>query len=59
MAKGAKPDFKVLVSREAGDKNMYFEVGAAWKVKGDGISIQLHSLPVDGRLVMFPRKDED
>ena len=59
MANGQKPDYRVLVSRESGGKNYYTEVGAAWVVSNDGISIQLHALPTDGRLVLFPRKDEE
>ena len=55
---GTKPQWKVLVSRENGDKTYYTEVGAGWDVKNDGISIQLHCLPTDGKLVLFPRKDE-
>lgn len=59
MASGKKPDYKVLVSRDGRGTTFYTEVGSAWKVAKDGISIQLHALPTDGKLVMFPRKDED
>lgn len=55
---GKKPDYKVLVSRETGDKTYYNEVGVGWKVKNDGISIQLHSLPIDGKCVIFPKVDK-
>lgn len=55
---GKKPDWKVLVSRENGDKQFYTEIGSGWSVAKDGISIQLNALPVDGRIVLFPRKDE-
>jgi hypothetical protein len=55
---GKKPDYKVLVSRENGDKNFYSEIGSGWNVAKDGISIQLNSLPIDGKCVLFPRKDE-
>ncbi|HEY1747801.1 MAG TPA: hypothetical protein VGG11_13700 [Xanthobacteraceae bacterium] len=58
---GRKPDYKVLVSRQNDDKSKtyYNEVGVGWSVKNDGISVQLYSLPVDGKLVIFPRnKDE-
>lgn len=58
MADGRKPDYKVFVSRENGDKNFYTEVGGAWTVAKDGISVQLNCLPVDGRLVLFPNKDD-
>ena len=56
---GKKPDYKVLVSREGQDKTFYTEVGAAWKVANEGISIQLHALPTDGKLVLFPREEKD
>jgi hypothetical protein len=58
MADGRKPDYAVFVSRESGDKSYYTEVGAAWNVAKDGISIKLHALPMDGSLVLFPRKDD-
>jgi hypothetical protein len=58
MAQGNKPDYEAFVSRENGDKNFYTRVGAAWRVAKDGISIQLECLPVDGKLVLFPRKDD-
>lgn len=57
-----KPDYKVFVSRNIAKKgeepnNFYTEVGAAWNVEKDGISINLQALPIDGRLVLFPAKD--
>jgi hypothetical protein len=55
---GKRPDYKVLVSRKNGDQNFYTEVGSGWNVAKDGISIQLNSLPIDGKLVLFPRDDE-
>lgn len=56
---GQKPQYRVFVSREGqdrdgSDKNYYQEIGVAWKVASNGISIQLHSLPVDGKCVAFP-----
>lgn len=59
QSNGRKPDYRVLVSRQAGDKNFYDAVGVAWNVSSDGISIQLHALPIDGRLVMFPFERND
>ncbi|TQF27434.1 hypothetical protein UNPF46_30695 [Bradyrhizobium sp. UNPF46] len=57
-----KPDYKVFVSRNIAKEgeepnNFYHDVGAAWMVDKDGISISLHALPIDGRLVLFPNKD--
>lgn len=61
MAKGTKPDFNVYVSRSykegSEEKNFYTQVGAAWNVAEQGVSIQLHALPVDGKLVLFPPKE--
>lgn len=61
MAKGEKPAYKVLVSRQNEDKTetYYTEIGSAWNVAKDGISIQFNALPVDGRCVLFPRKDDE
>ena len=60
MANGRKPDYRVFVSRqsEGSDKAFYTDVGAAWNVKSDGISIKLNALPLDGSLVLFPNKDD-
>lgn len=57
---GKKPDYDVVVSREGKDKKVHYtNIGAAWKVSNEGISILLHALPVDGRLVLFPRKEDE
>lgn len=46
MANGRKPDYRVFVSRKGeNDKNFYHEVGVAWNVANDGISIKLHAFP--------------
>lgn len=61
---GRKPDFKVFVSRNVAKKgeepsNFYTEVGAAWNVDKGGISVDLHVLPLDGKIVLFPPRQED
>ncbi len=54
-----KPDFEVFVTKEReGEKPFYTKIGGAWSVAKDGISIELQALPIDGRLVLFPRKDD-
>lgn len=58
MAKGQRPQWKVLIGRENGDKQYYTEIGVAWNVAKGGISIQLHALPVDGKMVLFLRENE-
>lgn len=60
--KGKRPDYRVFISRPGkttDDKAFYTEVGAAWNVASDGISIKLHALPTDGNLVLFPPKAEE
>lgn len=61
---GRKPDYKVMVSREGrakdgSDKNYYSDIGVAWRVANDGISVQLNAVPVDGRMVLFPIEEKD
>ena len=60
---GRNPDFKVFVSRDVAKpgedpNNFYTEVGAAWHVDKGGISVNLHVLPLDGRIVLFPPKED-
>ena len=57
---GRKPDYKVLVSRQNEDKTKtyYNDIGVGWKVKNDGISVQLHAVPTDGKCVIFPMKED-
>ena len=57
MTQKSKPDFDVFVSQENGDKSWYTNIGAAWYVAKDGISIKLKALPMDGNLVLFPHKN--
>lgn len=57
MTQKSKPDFDVFVSQEIGDKNWYTNIGAAWYVAKEGISIKLKALPMDGNLVLFPHKN--
>jgi hypothetical protein len=59
---GRRPDYRVFISRPGkneGDKSFFTEVGAAWNVANDGISIKLHALPTDGSLVLFPLKQDE
>ena len=56
-----RPDYEAFISQPGkdGGKPFYQKVGAAWLVSSDGISIKLNALPVDGSLVLFPRKEEE
>ena len=60
MAQGKRPDYNVCVSRQdQNGKAFYTDVGAAWNVAKEGISINLHALPRDGKLVLFPRREKE
>jgi len=62
MSDSKKPDFDVVISKtsekDGEKKNYYSNVGAAWSVAKGGISISLDSIPVDGKMVLFPRKEK-
>lgn len=59
MSNVASPDYDVLTSKpiekDGEQKSHYTRVGAGWKVKKKGISIMLDAMPLDGKLVLFPR----
>lgn len=41
-------------------KDKWVEIGAAWPIKDkEGFSIRLNALPVNGKLVIMKRKDEE
>ena len=59
MAQGRRPDFCVYVTREGTDgKTHYRQIGVAWSVANDGVSIKLDALPVNGEMVLFRPKEE-
>ena len=53
-----RPDYEVFTSQKNGEKNFYTKVGAAWLVAKEGISITLHAIPLDGKLILFPPKEQ-
>ncbi len=55
-----KPQLYAYQVRETGNgKSFWNRIGAAWPVKGGGFSIQLDCVPLDGRIVCLPPKQED
>lgn len=59
MADNAKqPSHDVfVVTNKEGKDAFWSKVGAAWATKsGDGLQLQLTSLPLDGRLTLLPFK---
>jgi len=46
-----------VIEKGRGRKSYWHRIGAAWTTKdGGGLSIQLESLPLDGRLMLLPPK---
>lgn len=46
-----------VIEKGKKEKPIWHRVGAAWKTqKGDGLTLQLDSLPIDGRVVLMPPK---
>ena len=49
--------YTVREGRNEGDKGFFTRIGAAWPIKdGTGFSLQLDALPVNGRIVLLPKK---
>ncbi len=60
MSDKKQPDYRVFVTHQNGEgKTHYRDVGAGWKVANGGISIKLDATPIDGRCVIFPRRDDE
>ncbi len=57
-SKGRKPDLIAYTVRGEGEKAFWNRIGAAWTNKDGGHTIQLDSLPIDGRIVCRPPKEE-
>jgi len=52
---GKKPSYVAYNVREIGNgKNFWNRVGVAWANKNGGFSVQLESVPLDGRIVCQP-----
>jgi hypothetical protein len=58
----AQPDFIAysLVSTKDKNKDYWHRLGAAFKqAKSGGYNLQLNSLPLDGRIVLMPPKQDE
>ena len=58
MTTNKKPAFEAFTVREGSKGKSYFtRVGAAWPTKnGNGVTLYLDALPVDGKLILMPPK---
>ena len=51
--------YTVRDGRNEGDKGFFTRIGAAWPIKDDkGFSVALDALPVNGRIVILPKKEK-
>ncbi len=57
-----KPNFNAYAIKDAGrgKKSFWTKIGGAVPhEKGQGLTIQLDALPIDGRIILMPPKPED
>jgi len=58
-AAGKKPSHYAYQVRETDDgKGFWNRIGAAWTNRNGGFTIQLESIPLDGRIVCQPPKEQ-
>lgn len=51
--------YAYTVKDRAGKKPVWTKIGTAWShAQGGGFNIELQALPMDGRIVLMPPKDE-
>jgi len=55
--KGRKPNLIAYTVRGEGDQAFWNRIGAAWSNKDGGFTVQLDALPLDGRIVCCPPKE--
>ena len=51
--------FAYTVREGADGKSFWNRIGAVWANKDAGFSIQLESLPIDGRIVCMPPREKN
>ena len=57
--KGRSPDFRAFTVKGEGDEAFWTRIGSAWTNKAGGINVTLDALPVDGKIVLMPPKEEE
>jgi hypothetical protein len=55
------PKYHAFVVKDRGeDQKFWTRIGAAWEhSKGGGLNIELDALPLDGKIVLLPPKDDN
>lgn len=60
MTTAKKPAFTVWTVTGEGKQAFWTRIGSAWPQNhGEGYNIDLRALPVNGRIVLMPPKDDD
>lgn len=52
-----QPELLAYAVEEREGKSYYSKIGAAWPTQNGGFSVRLKALPIDGKLVLFPPKE--
>lgn len=59
MTTKRKPDYIAYTVTGEGDKAFWTRIGSVWSHNsGEGLSVDLAALPVNGRIVLMPPKAE-
>lgn len=59
MTKANKPAFTAYAVTGEGKQAFWTRIGSVWMHNhGEGFNIDLHALPVNGRIVLMPPKSE-
>jgi hypothetical protein len=62
MTTNKKPAYEIFTVREGtkGRKSRFTKIGAAWTAKsGNGLTLFLDALPLDGKLILMPPKAKE
>jgi len=54
-----KPTFRAVSIRKRGEKDTFFDIGAAWPTKKGGFTIRLNALPIGDTIILVPAKEKD
>ena len=58
--KNRKPSLIAYQVRDGKDNQSYWErVGVAWSNRDGGFTVQLHAIPLDGRIVLSNPEEEE
>ena len=61
MNEGNRPDLIInqVIERGGDKKDVWHRVGAMFKGKGDSYLVVLHSIPLEGKMIAMPPKEDE